>query len=119
MFLLGLIFLLPAQTARGKFAVPPAPTETVPGRQQAQDLALADPSVKAQLAGHRAEVFGVLPVGQQFTAASLACALDVCRLVETYDFDADATVSAIVDLQANLCATCSTGRARTPAQTNA
>jgi hypothetical protein len=44
----------------------------------------------------------VLPLGAQVTQDSLACALSACRLVEIYDFDADATVSAIVDLEANL-----------------
>jgi hypothetical protein len=99
--LLALPFLLPAQTARGKGAAPPVDTQAAPDRQQAQVLALADARVQAQHAGHRAETMAVLPLGAQITPDSLACALSACRLVEIYDFDADATVSAIVDLQAN------------------
>jgi hypothetical protein len=102
LILLTLPFLLPAQSARGKGAAPPVETPAVPGRQQAQALALADARVQAYLAGHRAEAMAVLPLGAQVTQDSLACALIPCRLVEIYDFDADATVSAIVDLQANL-----------------
>src|SRR5438270_1116517 len=99
--LIALPFLLPAQTARGKVAAPPAATEWSPTQQQAQALALADARVQARLAGHHAAVMAVLPPGAQLTADSLACAVSACRLVEIYDFDADATVSASVDLQAN------------------
>jgi len=98
LLLLGLVFLPPAKPARGKLAAAPAATEDSPSQLQAGQLALADRRVKAHLAGHRAEILAVLPLGAQVTADSLACALSDCRLVEIYDFDQDATVSAIVDL---------------------
>ena len=44
----------------------------------------------------------MLPEGAQVTQDSLACALSPCKLVDFYYFDADATVSVIVELRANL-----------------
>src|SRR5438477_12911003 len=82
LLLLALIFLPPAPTARGKLAAAPAATEDSPSQQQAGQLALADARVRTRLAGHRAEILAVLPLGAQVTADSLACALSDCRLVE-------------------------------------
>src|SRR5260221_11707530 len=100
--LIAVAWLLPAQTARGKGASAPDPTEASPSQEQAAQLALHDSRVQARLAGRRAEVMAVMPLGAQRTADSLACALSDCRLVEIYNFDRDATVSAIVDLPASL-----------------
>ena len=94
--LLALALWPPAHSARGKVGALPA-TPANPARAQAEALALADARVQARLHDHRAEVLADLPLGQQLTPDSLACALSACQLVEIYDFDANATVSVIVD----------------------
>jgi hypothetical protein len=100
LLLLALALLPPAQVARGKYSPLPAATEASPSQQQAGALSLADARVQSHLGAHRSEVLAVEPLGAGRTPASLACALSDCRLVEIYDYDSDATVSAIVDLPA-------------------
>ena len=105
----GLILLLlllvlgrTADSVRGKSAPLPLDTAIVPEQQQAQALALADGRVKALTEGQRSEVFGVRRMGQQFTQASGACATAVCYQVEIYSFEANGTVTAVVDTDAGL-----------------
>jgi hypothetical protein len=103
LLLLAALFLLaPAQTARGKLATRALTGEQPPDEAEAQALALADSRVQAMTSGRRTEVFGVRALGAEHTALSAACAESDCRQVEIYDFDADATVLAIVDLPAGL-----------------
>ncbi|VAW31097.1 hypothetical protein MNBD_CHLOROFLEXI01-4901, partial [hydrothermal vent metagenome] len=97
------VFLLqPSPTVRGKSVPLPLDTTLTAAQQQAQALALADGRVKALTVGQRSEVFGVRRMGQQFTQASAACATAVCYQVEIYDFDANGTVTAVVDTDAGV-----------------
>jgi hypothetical protein len=50
--------------------------------------------------GSRAEVLGVRQMSGQYTAASQTCATADCYQVEIYDFDHNATILAIVDIEA-------------------
>lgn len=97
--LVGLASLAPGQeaVARGKMTAPPPPDKWTPELLEAQGAALADARVQDELEGHRAEVFGVRPVGHQFTEASRACATVACHQVEIYLWDENATVLAIVN----------------------
>ncbi|MCA9898336.1 MAG: hypothetical protein H6654_17085 [Ardenticatenaceae bacterium] len=89
-----------AVSVRGKSAPLPLETAITADQQSAQTLALADSRVQALTSGQRSEVFGVRQVGQQFTEASAACATAVCYQVEIYSFDENATVTAVVDTDA-------------------
>ncbi len=103
LLLLAALFLSPpSYTARGKAATRALAGDLPPGQAEAQALALADSRVQALTSGHQTEVFGVRTLGAQHTPLSAACALSDCRQVEIYDFDANATVLAIVDLPAGL-----------------
>ncbi len=64
-------------------------------QETAQAAALADTRVQAYIDGNRADVFGVAPTGAQRPADS-ACG-DNCQQVNIYDFDAGATIIALVD----------------------
>ncbi len=94
------LFAQPAPVARGKMPAAPLADGLTPEQQAAQDLALADPRVQIRTTGRRAEVFGVRGVGLHFPAGHEACALHDCRQVEIYLFDDNATVLALVDLDA-------------------
>ena len=103
--ILVVLLLVLGQTAvsvRGKSAPLPLDTAITGEQQQAQTLALADARVKRLTNGQRSEVFGVRRMGQQFTQASSACATAVCYQVEIYSFDANGTVTAVVDTDAGL-----------------
>jgi hypothetical protein len=103
LFLLVSLSLLPsALPARGKSAARPLADAMPLGQAEAQHLALADSRVIDLTSGRRTEVFGVRAVGADFTVDSSACAQSDCRQVEIYDFDANATIVAIVDLPARL-----------------
>ena len=91
-----------AVSVRGKSAPLPLETTLTTAQQQAQTLALADVRVQAQTSGRRTEVFGVRRMGQQITEASAACATAVCYQVEIYNFDDNATVTAVVDTDAGI-----------------
>jgi hypothetical protein len=100
--LVGLASLAPGQegVARGKFAAaPPSPDRWEPEQYEAQEEALLDARVRQYMRGHRAEVFGVRQVGDQYTHASRACADADCRQVEIYLWDENATVLAIVNVE--------------------
>ncbi len=88
----------PSGVVRGKSAAHPLPDGLTPEQTQAQDLALADPRVMQYTLGHRSEVFGVRRVGPHYPASSAACADADCRQVEIYNFDENAAVVAIVNL---------------------
>jgi hypothetical protein len=96
---LGQQLLRPEATARGKSAAIPLSDEQTPEQQLAEALALADSRVQAHTVGRRSEVFGVRTVGSHYTAASAACANADCRQVEIYNFDDDAAVIAIVNVE--------------------
>lgn len=92
--------LTPPPTVRGKSAALPVTGHSDPTQALAQDLALSDSRIQDYTRGHRAEVFGVRMVGSQFTDASRACATATCWQVEIYIFDQNATVLAIVNVDA-------------------
>ncbi|MEP7356472.1 MAG: hypothetical protein ABI847_04485, partial [Anaerolineales bacterium] len=102
LLLAALLFLPPAPTARGKTAARPLAGELPPDELAAQTLALADDRVRTATAGRRTEVFDIKALGAEHTPDSQACALDDCRQVEIYDFDANAAIVAIVDLTAGV-----------------
>jgi|GEM_PF-681306 len=92
-------FLQPDGIARGKSAAIPLAGDMTAEQQQAQELALADPRVQAYTAGHRSEVFGVRQVlAHGYTDQAAACAAADCRQVEIYNFDENAAVKALVNL---------------------
>ncbi|MFO7540601.1 MAG: PKD domain-containing protein [Chloroflexota bacterium] len=88
------------QTVSGKGTALPLADMSNPQRQLAQDLALADARVLHHTSGSRAEVFGVRDMMGQFTAASAECETAVCYQVEIYNFDRNAAITAIVDVEA-------------------
>ncbi len=91
-----------AVSVRGKSAPLPLDTAITSEQQDAQALALADARVQQLTNGQRSEVFGVRRMGQQFTQASAACATAVCYQVEIYNFEANGTVTAVVDTDAGV-----------------
>jgi hypothetical protein len=100
--LLLIVLLVPAQPAQPAAAVQ-APTPLNPADQaldtqqlDAQDLALADPRVLDATAGNRAEVFEVFPLFGPYAAQYAPCDETSCFQVDIYDFDDNATVTAIV-----------------------
>jgi PKD repeat protein len=97
--LLSVSLFQPTGIARGKSAAIPLSSTMTPEQAQAQELALDDYRVQAYTAGHRSEVFGVRQIlADQYTAASAACASADCRQVEIYNYDENAAVTAIVNL---------------------
>jgi hypothetical protein len=94
------LFVQPAPVARGKVPAAPLAGGLTPEQQAAQELALADLRVLARTSGHRAEVFGVRDVGMHFPSGHEACTAHDCRQVEIYLYDENATVLALVDLDA-------------------
>lgn len=90
----------PVDSARSKAPALPLAGETSPEDLLAQDVALSDPRVQDLSVGRRAEVFAVKPVGMDFPAGSEACAQAVCRQVEIYLWAENATVAAIVNVDA-------------------
>lgn len=84
--------------ARGKSPALPLTGEMTPDQLLAQDLALSDARVQNYTVGRRSEVFGIREVGMNFPASSRACAKAHCVQVEIYNFDEDAAVVAIVNL---------------------
>ncbi len=91
----------PVGTARGKAPALPLMQELTPEQQSAQDLALSHPAVLTLTAGRRSEVINIERVlAEQYTPLSTACASSDCFQVEVYNFDEDAAVVAIVDVNA-------------------
>jgi PKD repeat protein len=90
----------PAQPVVGKGSAVPLEDVNNPHRQLAQELALADARVLHHTSGSRTEVFGMREMGGQFTPDSQACETAVCYQVEIYNFDRNATITAIVDVEA-------------------
>ena len=70
-------------------------------QQQAQQLALASKPVQDYAKGHRAEVFTILPFRDPYQPAYDACRDGTCYKVDIFDFDQEATVSAIVHTGGN------------------
>lgn len=93
-------FFTPTSVVRGKSAAIPLSDQLSPEQQLAQDAALDDARVKAYTAGSRSEVMGVaLVVADQYTEAASACAVADCRQVEIYNFDANATITTLVNVE--------------------
>ncbi len=83
---------------RGKSPAYPIETQLDPAQELAQDLALSDPRVQDLTIGRPSEVFGVREVGAHFGPDNAACAVNACWQVEIYNFDEDATVTAVIDV---------------------
>jgi hypothetical protein len=90
----------PAPPVRGKSSAAPLTHTATAEQQLAQDLALDDDRVAAYTMGRRAEVFGARHMMGHFTPDSPACETAVCYQVEIYDFDNNATITVIVDVDA-------------------
>jgi hypothetical protein len=67
-------------------------------QQRAQQLALASVPVQRYVQGARAEVFAILPFRAPFAPAYEACSDGSCYQVDVFDFEQQATVTAIVHL---------------------
>ena len=88
-----------AQEVRGKSAAMPLSSELTVKEQLAQDLALSNAEVQRYTFGRRSEVFGIHEVlAAQYTKASSACATAECYQVEIYNFDDNAAITAIVNM---------------------
>lgn len=102
LLILPMLYFANRQTipvARGKSAAIPLTDQLTPEQLAAQNAALADSRVQAYTAGKRTEVFGVHNIyAKQFTAASADCANANCRQVEIYDYDSNAEITAIVNV---------------------
>ncbi|MCB0256593.1 MAG: hypothetical protein H6649_00825 [Caldilineae bacterium] len=66
-------------------------------QMDAQSLAIADARVQAELGAGRTEVFEVFPLFGPYPAEWSACSTGACYQVDIYNFDSEATVTAIVD----------------------
>lgn len=89
----------PVEPVRGKPVAAPLTQTATPEQQLAQELALSDARIAPYTLGRRAEVFGVRQVMGQFTPDSAACATAVCYQVEIYNFDDNAAILAIVNIE--------------------
>jgi hypothetical protein len=90
------LFSLSFRSVRGKAL--PHPAAPTPAQTTAQALALADARVQTYAGEHRIEVMGVQTVAaNQVTAVSRTCLTATCYQVDIYDFDANATIQAIVN----------------------
>jgi hypothetical protein len=97
--LIPLLFLLqPNSSARGKSPARVLQETLTPADQLAQDIALSDARVIEYTVGRRAEVFTIHPVGIHQPAGFSGCALADCRQVNLYNFDDNAAIAAIVNL---------------------
>lgn len=91
-------WFIPRKTVRGKSTGLPLVNDPTSAQLLAQDLALSDVRVQQYTAGYRTEIFGTRAVGDQYPATSTACANADCRQVEIYNFDQNAAILAIVDV---------------------
>jgi PKD repeat protein len=98
--LLSSTLLNAPESARGKSPAFPLQAELNPEQALAQDLALSDPQVQSLTVGRPSEVFGVRRIGLDFPLGAEACGNNKCWQVEIYNFDEDAAVVAIVDIEA-------------------
>ncbi len=74
-----------------------APGQTLTAQQQrAQALALDSAPVQRYVEGARAEVFAILPFRDPFVPAYDACRDGSCYQVDIFDFEQQATITAIV-----------------------
>jgi PKD repeat protein len=88
------------QPVVGKGSAVPLEDVNNPQRQLAQELALADARVLHHTSGSRTEVFSIRQMHGQHTPDNHACETAVCYQVEIYNFDRNATITAIVDVNA-------------------
>lgn len=84
--------------ARGKSPAAPITQDLTPEQVLAQDLALSDTRVQSYTLGKRSEVMGVQPVGMHFTEAAAACATANCQQVNIYNYDDNATITTLVNV---------------------
>jgi PKD repeat protein len=88
------------QPVVGKGSAVPLEDVSNPQRQLAQELALADARVLHHTSGSRTEVFSIRQMHGQHTPDNHVCETAVCYQVEIYNFDRNATITAIVDVDA-------------------
>ena len=74
----------------------PAEQAMTTQEQAAQTLAVASTRVQELVAGHRAEVFEIFPFFGPYAPGYRACSDGTCYQVDVYDFDRNATVTALV-----------------------
>ncbi len=106
LILIGIILLTtlllarnsPITAVRGKSPAILLTGVLTPENQLAQDLALTDARVIAHTTGRRAEVFGVQTDGLHYPASAAECDTADCRQVNIYNFDDNAAITAIVNL---------------------
>ncbi len=70
-------------------------------QQQAQRLALSSAPVQRYAQGQRVEVFAILPFRDPFDPAYGVCADGSCYQVDSFDFEQEATITAIVHVDGN------------------
>ncbi len=93
-------FLFPLQEGvRSKAPAFPLQGELTAEQTLAQDLALSAPEVQSLTVGRPSEVFGVRQIGLDYPPGSEICAIHECFQVEIYNFDEDAAVAAVVDVE--------------------
>jgi len=85
-------------TVTGKSPAAPLSDELTEQQELAQSLALSDPRVQAYTYGRPSEVFGVAKIGLDYPASAESCLVSDCRQINIYNWDENAAVSVIVDL---------------------
>ena len=98
--LLSSFFLVPTQTVTGKSPAVPLSTPMSAEQAIAQELALTDLRVQEHTFGKKSEVMGVARVSMDFPETSSACATATCWQVEIYNWNEDAAITAIVNVDA-------------------
>ena len=88
----------PTPTVRGKSPAAPLKSGMTEEQNLAQNLALSDARVQTYTFGRPSEVFGIANVGLHYPPGAEACADSDCRQVNIYNWDENAAVTAIVDL---------------------
>ncbi len=83
---------------RGKSPAFPVDIEPDSVQSLAQDLALSDPRVQDLTIGRPSEVFGIRSIGMHFGSDNSVCSTHECWQVEIYNYDEDASVTAVVDV---------------------
>lgn len=88
----------PVRTVRGKSPAAPLNEEMTENQKLAQDLALSDSRVQGYTIGRPSEVFGIANVGLHYPPGAASCKDANCQQVNIYNWDENAAVVVIVDL---------------------
>ncbi|MFN2188118.1 MAG: hypothetical protein ACK2T3_05090, partial [Candidatus Promineifilaceae bacterium] len=82
----------------GKSPAAPLTDQLTEEQENAQELALSNPQVQAYTFGRPSEVFGIAEIRLDFPPGAEACSRSDCRQVNIYNWDENAAVTAIVNL---------------------